>query len=171
MASSGGGGGKAYNNGSGILSITTTGAVRGSGRYGIFTTNSVTGTQTLIAVGLTGSVAGANAGINAVSNAGQPIAITNAGTVSNLAATPTTLALSTIDGPTTIANNGLVLGTVELGNLDDSFNNAATATWNTSGGANNFGLATTLSTMTAWLWWQPMPERPRRRHSPISRLS
>ena len=30
--------------------------------------------------------------------------------------------------------------------------------------------ATTLSTMTAWLWRQPMPERPRRRHSPISRL-
>ncbi len=45
----------------------------------------------------------------------------------------------TSGGPTTIDNSGTVLGTVNLGYRDDTFNNRVGAIWNSAGGTNDFG--------------------------------
>lgn len=132
----------AHNFGAGALTITATGTVAGTTEFGIVAKNY--GTNTVIDVSSSGSVAGAIAGVIASSYAGQAIGITNAGTIRTLSGVSADLAITTTNGPTTIANTGLVLGTVDLGDLDDGVSNSGT--WNTANGANDFGAGTDVVT-------------------------
>lgn len=127
--------------GTGVLSITTTGAVVGTAQYGIYAKNYDSSTTINVRAG---SAAGGRAGIRGLSFSGQPIGIANAGTIKNLSGASADLAITATNGPTSIANTGLVLGTVTLGDLDDSFSNSGT--WNTANGANDFGAGTDVVT-------------------------
>ena len=105
----------ARNYGSGALSITTTGAVSGGNNSGIYALNksAEAASTTTVTIEDGSSVRGGVAGVTLATGTDRAASLANAGTISNLAATPTSLAISTTGGPTTITNNGLVLGTVE----------------------------------------------------------
>ena len=128
----------ATSKGTGNLVITTTGAVTGIGGKGISTTNDGTGTAS-INVTATSLVQGAVAGVNATSTTGKTTMITNKGVIQNLSATSTSLAIQSSGTVTSVINNALVLGTIRLGNLSDTFTNSLGGTWNTANGTSDFG--------------------------------
>ncbi|WP_448956558.1 autotransporter outer membrane beta-barrel domain-containing protein [Labrys neptuniae] len=103
---------------------------------GIYTEQHGTGTTS---IATTGIVEGTTAGIMGLSF-GAPVNITNSGTVRNTSNKSTDQAIYT-NGPATIANSGLITGTVQLASAaGNTVNNSGT--WNTAGGTNNFGTGT-----------------------------
>ncbi len=123
--------------GTGNPEISVSGHVSGLSHAGI-AFNNANGSLTSINIGSGGEVDGGVAGISGI-NTSTPAAINNLGIVRNLSASPAGLAIEA-SGATAITNGGLVLGTVALGDEDDSFVNAAGGTWNTAGGIDIFGL-------------------------------
>ena len=122
------------------LSITENGTVTGKNYYGVLAENfGLVSGSTAIAVTASGMVQGTKAGVYAFSNHGQPIAITNAGTIQNLSGASTDLAIKTIGGPATIVNSGEIIGVVNLADPPISNSLTNTALWNTAGGTNTFG--------------------------------
>lgn len=145
----------AVHSGSGVASIAVTGAVSG-GEYGILLHDSTTtsGADNAIAVGSGGVVQGGGAGIAVVSDTNvRATSIVNNGVVRNQSGLSSDLAVlgryidpaatPAIPARLAITNNGLITGTVALGELGNSFVNNAGATWNTAGGSNDFGALTT----------------------------
>ncbi|MBK1869919.1 autotransporter outer membrane beta-barrel domain-containing protein [Aestuariivirga sp. YIM B02566] len=109
--------------GAGSVNVFVNGEVTGrDSGSGIYTEN-FRGGETNIVIGTPGLVQGAYAGIEASSGSGQAIAITNFGTVRNISGAAGDLAIKTIDGRTTLANNGRIIGRVVFGTYDDVFSN------------------------------------------------
>ncbi len=126
----------ASHSGSGLLTVTSTGTATGTSYYGIWTDTFGAGDAFIINSGIT---QGGVAGIYATSYQGRTTTISNTGTVRNLAASSTSLAIQSVGTLTNINNSNLVLGTVALGGLADTFTNSAAGLWNTAGGVNDFG--------------------------------
>lgn len=134
----------ARNYGSGDLAITANGTVTGRGEdnsygSGIDAENNGGG-ETVIKVGGAGLVQGNYAGIDAFSNDGQDISITNDGLVRNLSGESDDLVITTEGGATHIYNNSTLIGTVLL-NIDDPYEDTLDndGLWNTANGISDFG--------------------------------
>ncbi|MDN0121513.1 hypothetical protein QVN83_21480, partial [Yersinia frederiksenii] len=125
----------AINEGTGPLSITTSGTVTGTNRAGIIIEN-LTG-PSLLTVAAGSTVQGAAVGINVFASA--PVDILNSGTIRNLSALSSALAIQTTGAPGTLTNNGLIEGTVQLSDAGNSVINNASGIWDTAGGTNEFG--------------------------------
>ncbi len=133
--------------GTGVFEITVNGEATGLGEWQLFDyfgsgieAFNAGDTTTVIKVGATGLVQGADAGIFARSYAGQPISITNNGLVRNLSAESDDLAITTYGGLTQIHNNGALVGVVTLdlnAHFDDVLDNDGI--WNASNGFSDFG--------------------------------
>ncbi|QIG47329.1 autotransporter domain-containing protein [Nordella sp. HKS 07] len=130
----------AEQNGDGDLTIIVNGKVTGYYNDGIETENDGSG-ETIITIGASGIVEGNDSAIDADSDYGQDISITNLGTVRNRSGSSSDRAIETDDGDTTIKNYGNLIGTVDLGDFEDftdsRLNNAGF--WDTSDGWNDFG--------------------------------
>ncbi|QEN84982.1 autotransporter outer membrane beta-barrel domain-containing protein [Labrys sp. KNU-23] len=131
--------------------LNTNGLVQGRTGFGINTGTSggnggmAPNVLNIINVAATSVVEG---GSGAISVGGRPLnnplhvdnqtLINNDGVIRNLAATSNTRAIYGYEsGRVAITNRNLILGTVELGDLADTFDNRGT--WNTANGANDFG--------------------------------
>ncbi len=126
--------------GLGDLEIVANGEVTGSEfGSGIYSYNVGEG-ETRITIGATGLAQGARAGIEAGSSDDQAITIINNGTVRHIDGLTTSWAIEIDRGPTTIRNNGLILGTIQfderVGSGDIVNNNG---TWNFARGTSTFG--------------------------------
>lgn len=126
----------AMNLGAGDLKITANGIVTGYNESGIVARNIGDG-NTFITVGPGGLAQGSYAGILAESDHGQNIKITNDGVVRNYSGETFDLAIVTRTGATTVNNNNLLVGTVDLSEFDDTLNN--TGLWNPTNGISDFG--------------------------------
>ncbi|MDQ0395034.1 autotransporter outer membrane beta-barrel domain-containing protein [Labrys monachus] len=126
----------ALSEGTGVITITAKGAVTGT-NIGIYALNGGVGATTITTAGVT---QGGASGIDAVSSAGQAIAINNSGTVRNSSASSSALAIETAGGATVITNSGRLIGTVALGDLGSTVDNAGI--WDTAGGTSTFGALT-----------------------------
>ncbi|MFZ5678041.1 MAG: autotransporter outer membrane beta-barrel domain-containing protein [Pseudomonadota bacterium] len=119
-----------------VIRGEVTGRETGSGIY----SDNIGGGETRIFVGTTGLVQGYTAGIEAASGDDQAISITNYGTVRNLDGMTNSRAIDIGRGPTTIVNNGLILGKIEF---DEEFGSGDTVnnngTWNFARGVSTFG--------------------------------
>ncbi|WP_119388156.1 autotransporter outer membrane beta-barrel domain-containing protein [Taklimakanibacter lacteus] len=122
--------------GTGTLNILVDGEATGENEYGIYS-NNFDGIETIIRVGSTGLAQGARGGIYAYSGDGQNIAITNDGVVRNLSGSSSDQAIRTRLGPATVNNDNLLIGTVWLGDLEDTLNNSGL--WNSANGFSEFG--------------------------------
>ncbi|WON78495.1 autotransporter outer membrane beta-barrel domain-containing protein [Serratia sp. UGAL515B_01] len=133
----------AENQGSGALSITTTGTVTNTDTTGY----GIAARSTIAPMSLTllenSTVQGHTAGIYADSTAS--VDITNFGTVRNVSRRASDLAILTTGASGVITNNGLVLGTLQLSGEGNSFINNSGGTWDTAGGTNDFGTPTTAN--------------------------
>ena len=128
----------ADHSGTGPLTITADGNVTGSTAHGILAASSGNPTTTDISIGPGSVTQGAVDGVFASSTMGA-ISIANAGTIQNLSGDSAALAIASSGGDTSIINDHLVTGTVNLGDPVNSFVN--NGTWNTAGGTNEFGTA------------------------------
>ncbi len=109
--------------GTGSVNIFVNGEVTGrDSGSGVYTEN-FGGGETNIVIGAAGLVRGVYAGIEASSGSGQAISITNFGTVRNMSGAAGDLAIETIDGRTTLVNNGRIIGRVMFGTYDDVLSN------------------------------------------------
>ncbi|WP_119388155.1 autotransporter outer membrane beta-barrel domain-containing protein [Taklimakanibacter lacteus] len=130
----------AYNFGDLDLEITVNGVVTGQGEYGIDSRNDGNG-DTIIKIGASGLVQGNVAGIFAYSGlfapGGQAISITNDGLVRNVSGESDDRAITARGGPTTIDNNGDLVGAVWTSTYGDVLNNAGR--WFITGSINDFG--------------------------------
>jgi outer membrane autotransporter protein len=124
--------------GTGPLTVTADGNVNGTAAHGIQTTNSGNATTTEISIGAGSVTQGATDGIFASSTTGA-ISIANAGTIQNLSGNSADLAIASSGGATSVVNDHLVTGTVNLGDPANSFVN--NGIWDTAGGTNEFGTA------------------------------
>lgn len=131
------------NLGSGDLTVTTTGTVRGTSQSGISAQSRGTGNISInVNPGLVeGGFGAITAAPGAYGSAGT-VTITNAGTLRNTS--------NVIDGNVIssflkagITNTGLVRGRVNLSDFTDTFTNAASGTWET-GVYNQFGAGTDM---------------------------
>jgi len=138
VTASNGTGVQAVDYGPGAISVTAGGKVTGLAGDGIYTNAAGTGSTT-IAVLSTALLQGKVEGVKAVARGGQPISITNQGTIQNLTGLSSDLAITTVAGSTAIVNSGLVQGTVILGNQGgNTFDNQNGGIWSTAGGTNEF---------------------------------
>jgi fibronectin-binding autotransporter adhesin len=101
----------AVNEGSGALSITTTGTVTGNNSAGIFASNesAVPGSTTTVAVESGSTVSGATAGVAVASATGRAASVTNSGTISGTGGA--TGIIGTGTGPVAITNTGAITST------------------------------------------------------------
>ena len=152
----------------GKVNINVNGTVTGQEQHGIYATNIANAVELNVTVGKTGIVEGALDGIYAVTDrtllvgggvmqvfdpvtgvsrpateddfASSIATITNQGIIRNLSKKSVDLAIHTDNTATTINNEGLVLGTVDLDSRPGNhFINKAGGVWNTAGGVNYLG--------------------------------
>lgn len=138
------------------FSVTTTGLVTAAQWYGIFAYSAANGPAT-VTVEKGSIVEGAYAAIN-IESPIAPVNINNSGTIRNLSGNSADAAITAreytyaygrdaTDTATNINNNGLVIGSVSLGNSGSQFVNNTSAIWDSSGSYNNFGTLTTSNSL------------------------
>lgn len=124
-------------NGGGLYSINTAGLVTGASDFGV-EVRAPLASGVNITTAAASILEGGNGGLRAVTFA--DVVVDNAGTIRNLSAASDSLAIQVVDSSAAYINNsGTVLGTVALAGGADIFTNTSGGTWNTAGGANEFG--------------------------------
>ncbi|PVZ83979.1 type V secretion protein A [Serratia sp. S1B] len=128
----------------GTVSVSTTGTVTGTTGYGIYAPLYYTADLMTVTVSDSSIVQGGTAAIylDAMFNtSAMQFDINNSGTIRNLSGLSSDLAIQTVDSniQTTITNQGIIQGTVQLTDVGNRFINNVGATWDTAGGTNDFG--------------------------------
>ena len=128
--------------GTGISAAST------SGNIAIITNGTVNANQA-VSASTSGSILLSNSGVltgtvSAISaqTAGAFINIANSGNL--FASTPSGTSIQTNGGPANLSNSGLISGSLALNGSNNVFNNAAGATW-TSSGSSNFGSSSAIN--------------------------
>ena len=128
--------------GTGISAASTSGNIA-------ITTNGTVNANQAVSASTSGSILLSNSGVltgtvSAISaqTAGAFINIVNSGNL--FASTPSGTSIQTNGGPANLSNSGLISGSLALNGSNNVFNNAATATW-TSSGSSNFGSSSAIN--------------------------
>ncbi|WP_184871678.1 hypothetical protein [Mesorhizobium sangaii] len=142
---------RALHGGTGALSITATGTVKGNGGSGIYARNdsAATGSATTVTVQDSATVSGSTVGVELVSGTGRAAGVDNAGSIAGA-----TGILANTAGSVTITNAGSITGTggtaIDLTGAGASTINqqGGTVTGNVVGGVGNDNVTVSGGTIT-----------------------